>query len=528
MFIVKRLFESSAKRKSSESFSRGILIALCLATLLNALAISSVNIILPKMVAEFETTYERAQWIIIAFMIFLTATLAVAGRGSDTQGRKKIFMLGIMMFTLSTFLCGISSDIWILVFFRSLQGISAAMFTAVSMAIASDTSPKARVGMVVGLLGSISALGTGTGPLLGGLLLEILPWQAVFLIKVPFGVIIYWLAQKYLPEDGIFIKNVQGKNTICSRPYGVWMTITRVQRCIHTVLSEKCIPYLRSIINKAEQGHSPTNTLAALYIFMAVLFYTLSIKPVSGDYGISNVVTGALSGLSLWLFCLIRQKLLHDNSIQKPIAYALYTNFATNFLVATSVVSSLVVGPFYLTLALSLDFSQAGMVMSVGSFVVAICSSIGGRLADRFRSRSTVIAGLVSLSLGALGMTNLEVAHGIPGYLICSVAMAIGYGIYLSSNNAFTMNSVDDNVKGNISGLLNLSRNLGLLTGASLMSVVFEETSQLSYIDNANTELMVAGLNRVYSIAFLLLVIALVAQATSILVSHRNRRADSS
>jgi len=473
MLAVKKLLKPSGKDISGGLSSRGILTALCLATLLNALAVSSVNIALPELVTGLETTYARAQWIIIAFMIFLTAALAVAGRASDKVGRKKIFVQGVLLFSVSTLLCGLSPNIWVLVFFRALQGIGAAMFTAVSMAIASDAFSKARVGMAVGLLGSVSAVGTGTGPVLGGLLLEISSWQAVFLVKVPLGMAVYWLAQRYLPED--------------------------------------------AKVTPDEHGDRPRNFLAALCIFSAILFYTLSIKPLNDNYGFINIVTLVLSALCMWGLFLSRR----GETVPRLGSYALYTNLATNLLVAASVMSSLVVGPFYLTLALGLNFSQTGLVMSVGSFVVAICSNIAGRLVDKFKSRSMVIIGLTFLALGALGMANLQMVHGVAGYLVCSTAMAIGYGTYLSSNNTFTMNSAGNEVKGSISGLLNLSRNLGLLTGASLMSVVFAGVSQLSYIHSADSILVQTGLNRVYLLALLFLVIALVAQSLSILASRR-------
>ncbi|WP_444946187.1 MFS transporter [Microbulbifer sp. VTAC004] len=473
MLAVKRLLKPFSKGATSNLSSRGILTALCLATLLNALAVSSVNIALPELVADLGTTYARTQWIIVAFMIFLTAALAIAGRASDKVGRKKIFVHGMLLFSVSTLLCALSPNIWVLVLFRALQGIGAAMFTAVSMAIASDVYSRARVGTVVGLLGSISAVGTGSGPVLGGLLLEVSSWQAIFLVKVPLGVIVYWLAQKYLPEDARYIA--------------------------------------------LEQARHPRNILAAFCIFSAILFYTLSIKPLNDNYGIINILTFLLSAIGVLGLYLSR-------GIDPGPAlggYVLYTNLATNLLVAASVMSSLVVGPFYLTLALGLSFSQTGLVMSTGSFVVAVCSNIAGRLVDRFRSRSIVIIGLFFLVLGSLGMANLQQVYGVAGYLVCSIAMAIGYGIYLSSNNTFTMNGASRKVKGSISGLLNLSRNLGLLTGASLMSVVFAKTSHLSYLSSFDSGLVVSGLNQVYLLALLFLVIAFIAQTVSILVSRK-------
>ncbi|MDP5208546.1 MFS transporter [Microbulbifer sp. 2205BS26-8] len=481
MSAVKKLLKTPGDATLRAPSTGGILTALCLATLLNALAVSSVNIALPELVASLGTTYGRAQWIIIAFVMLLTATLAIAGQASDRIGRKNIFVHGMAIFTLSTLLCAISTHIWMLVFFRALQGIGAAMFVAVSMAIASDTFSKSRVGMAVGLLGSVSAVGTGMGPILGGFLLEVANWQAVFLVKVPLGIAIYGLAKRYLPADS-----------------GVKPGKTTMGLC---------------------------NILSIISIFSAIFFYTLSIKPLNDSYGAVNILAIVISGLSLVALLFAKRRLSRKTSSPCPRlgSHELYTNLASNGLVGASVMSSLVVGPFYLTLALGLNFSQAGLVMSVGSFAVAICSNIAGRLVDRFKSRGVVLMGLGFLALGALGMTRLDASEGVLGYLACSIAMAIGYGTYLSSNNTFTMNSAAEEVRGSVSGLLNLSRNLGLLTGASLMSVVFAGASQLSYMHTADTDLVVAGLHKVYGLTLLLLVTALIAQAVVILFG-RNKK----
>ncbi|WP_299579306.1 MFS transporter [uncultured Microbulbifer sp.] len=451
--------------------------ALCLATLLNALAVSSVNMALPELVAGLQTTYSRAQWVIVAFMIFLTAALAVAGRASDQVGRKKIFIHGVLIFTLANLLCVFSQNIWMLVLFRALQGIGAAMSTGVAMAIASDVLPKSRLGRAVGLLGSVSAVGTGSGPVLGGLLLEIASWQAIFLIQVPLGILIYFLGLKYLPDDRTGANSPKGARAL--------------------------------------------NILSAFCIFSATLFYTLSIKPVNDYYGLLNIVSIVFAGVSLWLLWRLRFKGHRVSPIALAFThYPLTINLGTNFLVAASVMSSLVVGPFYLTLALGLDFSLAGFVMSAGSFTVAICSTVTGRIVDRFKSRATVLFGLVCLILGALGMVYLRVSHGVGGYLLCTATMAVGYGTYLSANNAFTMSNAGEQVRGSISGLLNLFRNLGLLTGAALMSMVFASVADFPQVSTSDYGLVVQGLNRVYALALLFLLTAFVAQGLSILLSR--------
>ncbi|MEW5249111.1 MFS transporter [Microbulbifer sp. 2201CG32-9] len=471
MFAVKKYLNSRSRKDCANISTRGILAVLCLATTVNALAVSSVNIVLPALIQDLGTTYGRAQWAIISFVTFLTATLAVAGRVSDRIGRTNIFVVGVVIFTLSALCCGISTHIWMLVFFRALQGMGAAMFVAVAMAIASDTFPKSRAGTAIGLLGSASAVGTGTGPVLGGLLLEVFSWQSVFLVQASIGMLIFLLAKRVLPDDA----GVRGA------------TIVRPQLEMPIFIG----------------------------VFSAVLFYTLSIKPLNSNYGAVNVIAAALSGVALLSLLVLKRRLSRTFSPVNASQwdYSLWGNLAGNLLVGAAVMSSQVVAPFYLTMALGLDFSRTGLVMSAGSFSVAIFAHVAGRLVDRFKSRLAIFVGLGLMVSGALGVIYLELGDGVPGYLLYATVTAAGYGTYLSSNNAFTMHDAGAEQRGNISGLLNLSRNLGLLTGVSIMGVVFAVASGLSRVEKVDPTLVVAGLNQVYVLALLLLVLAVVIRA---------------
>ena len=118
---------------SSKRSNVGAVIALASATLISSLAISSVNIALPELVVSLNTTFNHVQWIVISYMAMLTATLVIAGRLSDTFGHRKLFLVGIALFTESAGLCGITQNLWQLVLLRAFQGSGAAILIVVNM-----------------------------------------------------------------------------------------------------------------------------------------------------------------------------------------------------------------------------------------------------------------------------------------------------------------------------------------------------------------------------------------------------------
>ncbi|WDE07057.1 MFS transporter [Thalassomonas viridans] len=461
------LFTSAEHNKSTA----GPMFVLSLAALIASLAISSINIILPELVSSLDTTFAHVQWVIIAYMLFLTSTLVIAGRFSDMFGRRRLFLTGIVIFTVAAGVGGLSQNLWLLVCARAVQGTGGAILIAVTMAMVSDILPKNKVAPAMGLIGSMSAIGTGAGPVFGGLILDGFSWQLVFLINIPLGILIYLLAGKYLPGD-------------------------------------------KPLSAKAEAS---VDYPGIFLLFSAILTYTLSLKLTGNGFDIANLALCSLSLLSLLLFIkvecnsanpLIKLSILKDRE--------LITSLISNFIVSTVVMSSLVIGPFYLVVALELTITQAGVAMAASPLTVAITSSLVGRIANRYDLRKIILTGLFIIMFAAISMTLLKVTYGLLGYLVCLITMAIGYATFLSTNNTLIMTATSSRIRGSVSGILNLSRNLGLLTGASLMSTVFALVSGITDINTANSHKIELGLHAVYQLAIVFLAVAIIVQIIAI------------
>jgi len=139
--------------------------------------------------------------------------------------------------------------------------------------------------------------------------------------------------------------------------------------------------------------------------------------------------------------------------------------------------ATLVVAPFYLSRGLQLDAAMVGLVLSTGPLVSTLSALVAGRLADRFGAHRMMVAGLLSLITGTFLLSLAMTKLGIASYVVPITVTCIGYALFQTSNNAAVMNGVGAGERGVVSGLLNLSRNLGLVTGASLMGAVFAVAS---------------------------------------------------
>ena len=177
------------------------LMALALCTLLPALGTSVANIALPTLARAFDAPFGRVQWVVLAYLLTVTATLVGAGRLGDVLGRKRLMLAGIALLTLASAACSMATELSHVIVARMLQGLGASVMMALGLALVGDIVPAARTGRAMGMLGSTSAAGTALGPTLGGILITNVGWPAIFAANVPLGIATLALAARYLPAD---------------------------------------------------------------------------------------------------------------------------------------------------------------------------------------------------------------------------------------------------------------------------------------------------------------------------------------
>lgn len=389
----------------------GITITLGLSILLASLGTSIVNIALPTLAEVFLLPFIQVQAVVIGYLISLTITVVIAGRLGDRYGCKSMLIVGLVIFSLASLLCSVAPSLWILVAARSFQGIGAAFLMTLAMALTRQTVNKSQLGRAMGMLGTISALGTALGPVLGGLLIALSGWQIIFGLQFILASIVIILAWVLLPND-----------------------------CIR-----KQIPTLSSW--QPDQNITP--------------------------------------------------------------------NLMVNLLVAAVMMTTLVIGPFYLSLGLSLNQIQVGLIMGIGP-VVAILSGIpSGRLVDRWGSRYIVAIGLIFLIIGSFMLAIVPKLMGLSGYIFPIIILTLGYQLFQAANNTMTLADVPKARQGVVSGLLSLSRNMGLIIGASVMGAIFSFGVGTIQFNQATALAIIDGMQFTFLCAGALMIVGLLISCVS-------------
>ena len=187
----------------------------------------------------------------------------------------------------------------------------------------------------------------------------------------------------------------------------------------------------------------------------------------------------------------------------------LSAGLATSVLVLTVAMATLVVGPFYLSQALGLDPAAVGLVMSSGPIFSALSGVPAGRIVDRLGAPFMSIVGLIAMAAGSFALAMLPATFGIAGYVAALAMLAPGYQLFQAANNTTVMMDVHADQRGVVSGLLNLSRNLGGITGASVMGAVFALASGTVEIATADPTAVATGMRITFVVAGILIVAAL-------------------
>jgi len=162
---------------------------------------SVVSVALPALQADLNTSVRGAQWIVNAYMLTLGALTLVGGAAGDRYGRRRIFALGIVVFTAASIACGLAPNVLTLIAARTLQGIGGALMVPESLAIISDAFPQKERGRAIGTWAGFSALTTALGPVLGGWLVDVSSWRMIFFVNVPLGALALAIAFWRVPES---------------------------------------------------------------------------------------------------------------------------------------------------------------------------------------------------------------------------------------------------------------------------------------------------------------------------------------
>ena len=443
---------------------RWTLASLSLCMLLSSLGTSSANVALPALAHVFGASFQQVQWVVLAYLLTITTLIVSVGRLGDITGRRRLLLAGICLFILGSVLCGFAPTLWLLIAARALQGLGAASMMALAISFVGETIPQAKTGSAMGLLGTMSAIGTALGPSLGGVLIAALSWRAIFLVNVPLGILAYFLGAYTLPADRLHLK------------------------------SER----------------AAFDTMGTLLLALTLAAYALAMTSWRGSFSSSSLslLLVAVGGATLFALVEVRaaSPLLRWTMFRDPV---LSVSLVLSALVSTVMMATLVVGPFYLARALALNAALVGIVMSIGPITSMLMGVPAGRIVDRLGVPFMAILGLSEMVVGLIALAILPAQFGLAGYIVATVVLSPGYQFFQAANNTAIMQKVGPDQRGVVSGLLSLSRNLGLITGAALLGAIFARATAKTDITTAAPAAVAAGMRITFAVAALLALVAL-------------------
>jgi len=395
-----------------KSFKKSVLLVSAFAAFLVPFLSSAANLALPSIGKEFHANAIGLGWVISSFILSSAIFLLPFGRLGDIVGRKKIFFLGILLFTVSTFLIIFSWSIVSLIVFRILQGLSSAMIFGTSMAIITSVFQPGERGRAIGINITSTYLGLSCGPVIGGLLTQYLGWRSIFAFLVPFGIISLFLINRKIKTE--WAEAVGEKfDWRGSIVYGIALAsfmygFSRLPSSLGWI----CI---------------------VIAIMMAIVFLIIENK-------ISNPVFDI--------------RLIMRNRVFAFSAIAALINYS-----ATSAIGFFI--SLYLQYLKGLDARTAGLIMISQPIAMTLLSPVAGKLSDK---KNPGVIASIGMGITASGLILLcFIREDTPDYFIVLLLllMGIGFGLFSSPNSNAIMSSVEKRYLGVASGVVGTMRMIG-------------------------------------------------------------------
>lgn len=387
-------------------------------TFMSTLDSSIVNVALPAMQRELGVSATSIQWVSSIYLLTCCAAVLVFGRLGDMFGKVRLFQAGVALFTAGSLLCGLSTSLPALIAARVVQGVGAASATATNMGIVTEAFPSSQRGRALGIVATFVSLGLMCGPTIGGMLVAAFPWESIFLVNVPIGVVSFLVGVWTLPEDAPGTPretfDIAGAITVAPATFLVFYALTS--------LAESVTPFACVLLAIG---------VACMVAFVAVerrATYPLVSFDIFRRPGVAlNVVT--------MFFCF-------------------FAVGGTEFLL-----------PFYLQNACGFSPDIAGLALTAIPIAMAAVGPIAGAVSDRIGSSIPCLVGL-SIYAAGIFLTGVLPANAALPVIVASMAfMAAGTGMFQSPNNSLVMGAVETSQLGFAGSLVSLVRYLGMSAG---------------------------------------------------------------
>jgi EmrB/QacA subfamily drug resistance transporter len=408
------------------------LIVVCAATFMLLLDVTIVIVALPTIQTRLHATFSGVQWVVDAYALTLASVLLTAGSLADRYGRRLLFTIGLVVFTLGSLLCGVAQSPIMLILSRSAQGIGGAILFATSLALLAQSFQGAERGIAFGVWGAITGVAVGLGPVLGGLITSGLSWRGIFLVNLPVGVAALVVTRRSVEES---------KTPHAASPdWGGFLTLTA-----------GLVSLVYGLIRAGEIAWSDTGVL--ICFALAVVF------------GVAFV----------WIEGKVENPLFDLTLFRIP-------TFSGGLIAAFAMNGSLFAMLLYMVLYLQDDLGYSalgtGVRLLLLSGVTMFTATIAGRLSSVIPARWLIGPGLAIVGVGLFLMAGIHEmsswTHLIPGFVVAGA----GSGMVNPPLASTAVGVVDPRRSGMASGVNTTFRQIGIATGIAAYGSIFASSLQ--------------------------------------------------
>jgi DHA2 family multidrug resistance protein-like MFS transporter len=383
------------------------------------------NVALPVIARQFHETAAESIWVVSAYQLAVTVVLLPFASLGDLIGYRRVYLVGLVVFTLSSLGCAMSDSLLQLTLARVLQGLGAAGVMSVNIALLRMIFPRAKLGRGVSLNATVVALGSALGPTIASAVLSLASWRWLFAINVPLGVLAVAVGLRFLPKS----KRQSGN-------FDFYSALLNVLTFGALLLGFNSYAHAEPAIG--------TEIELALALVFGVIFVRRELhRP---------------------------RPLLPLDLLARPL-FAL--SIATSFFSFTAQMLAFVCLPFYLQQTLGRTQVETGLLMTPWPAVIVFVAPLSGVLSDKY---SPGILGAIGLLLLSAGLAALALLPHDPGALSIMWRTALcgaGFGLFQSPNNRTILSSAPPERSGGASGMLGTARLLGQTFGAALVALIF-------------------------------------------------------
>jgi EmrB/QacA subfamily drug resistance transporter len=420
-----------------------------LAAFMATLDSSIVNVALPTLAVEFRADVKVVAWVVQSYLLTTMALLLVGGRLLDLLGERRLFAAGFAIYTAGSALCALSISIHMLIAARAFQGMGAAVLMSSNQGLVARSFPPGLRGRALGLVGTVVSVGLASGPPLGGLLISSLGWRSIFYLNVPIG----------------------------------------IAAVIYSLRIFDPLPAAGSAGREKDRGFDwPGAVLIAAGLSSLFVALDLAVDRAWTDGAVIVLVAASLAILGVFL--------AHEKRSACPLLdLTLFTSrFFTQsclaaFLVFASMISAMILMPFYLQNVLGFAPGKVGLVMTAVPVAMLLAAPLAGWLSDLIGPRIPATSGLALVGAGLLLLSGLDADFSVPRILWRLGLIGVGMGFFGSPNSNAILSSVPGRSVGSASGLAALMRTAGIAFGIAFSATAF------TYFRN-QAALEAAGLGR--------------------------------